>query len=384
LTSLTHLSPSQYNAGRLCKARLAWTIDGRRDQLPEHPKALLGTCFHTLMEAAALGQLSQDGEEAIGTRARELFDSAAASAYARTHQLLRIKYQSKEALPYYYLLRERAVVAAINVAARIPARMKVREGARPVRLIEKSLASADGLIVGRPDCIDLVAHEIIDYKTGISFDDAASLSGAELRQLTLYIYLALENRMSVSRAVIVRAAGLRVVAEVPRVAAEAEGRLARQVLSDFNCAAGSTFDSVAQASVEACQFCSCIPFCESFWRGASFTWLEACGTHVEGQIVAITDSQVQGMRLLTIELAVSRGTVSAERAFIEQVPEAWITLGESQLPRVGDVLRVVHGRASSSNSVVVIRVDRTLTSLWPVRGSSNAGFDLISGATPHG
>jgi RecB family exonuclease len=353
----------------MCQARLAWAARGRRADLPDHPKALLGTSFHAVVEAAALGRLADESEETIGTAAREMFDEVTGSAYGLAHELLRAKYRSAEALPYYYLFRERAALAAVSVADRrgrpsastVPVR-----GARPTRLIETTLTSSDGLLFGRPDYVDLLAEEIVDYKTGDSFEDANALTGGEVRQLNLYVYLARENNFSVSRGVIVRPGGRRVVAEVTDAQAEAEGREARRVLNQFNQAAGRTFDAIAHPSTEACQFCACIPFCEAFWRAAAPAWQEDCGTHVEGRITGITESQVQGVKLLTFALEVNRGTLDAARAFVEQVPESWMTVGGFPPPSLGEILRVVHGRATSAGIASVIRVDRTITSLWTV------------------
>lgn len=354
----------------MCKARLAWATRGRRDELPDHPKALLGTSFHAVVEAAALGRFPEESDEGIGAAAREMFDQVTGSAYVRAHELLRVKYRSAEALPYYYLSRERAALAAISVADRrgLPSASTVpaRGEAPPRRLIETTLTSSDGLLFGRPDYVDLQAEEIVDYKTGASFDDATAMSDAEIRQLNLYVHLALENHLSVSRGVIVRPGGRRAVAEVTKAQAEAEGHQARALLDQFNQAAGRTFDAIAQPSTEACQFCACIPFCEAFWREAAPAWLEDCGTHVEGRITAITESQVQGVRLLTFGLEVNRGTLDAARAFVEQVPESWMTVGGCPPPRIGEIQRVVHGRATSAGVASVIRVDRTITSLWTV------------------
>lgn len=370
IAPLAHLSPSQYQAGRVCKARLAWTTRGRPGDLPDHPKALLGTSFHAVVEAAGLGRFREESEEAIGTAAREMFDQVVGSAYGRAHQLLRVKYRSAHTLPYYYLFRERAALAAIRVADRrgLPVGSTVPAGGAtpPRRLFETTLTSSDGLLFGRPDYVDLQAREIGDYKTGASFDDAGAMSSAETRQLNLYVHLALENDLSVLRGVIVRPGGRRVVAEVTRAEADAEGRQAREVLEQFNQTAGRSFDAIAQPSAEACQFCPCIPFCASFWRDAAPAWLEACGTHVEGRITALTESQVQGVQLLTFDLEVRRGTLDTARAFVEHVPEPWITVGGCQRPGIGEILRVVYGRATSAGATPAIRVDRALTSLWTV------------------
>lgn len=367
---LTRLSPSQYQAGRMCHARLAWATRGRREELPDHPKALLGTSFHAVVEAAALARFPEESDETIGAAARGMFDEVTGSAYGRAHALLRAKYRSAEALPYYYLFRERAALAAVSVAARrgrpSASNVIVRDETRSTRLIETTLTSSDGLLFGRPDYVDLLAEEIVDYKTGVSFEDATAITDTEIRQLNLYVHLARENNLSVSRGVIVRPGGRRAVAEVSDVQAEAEGHEAREVLDQFNQMAGRTFNAIARPSIEACRFCPCIPFCEAFWQAATPAWQEECGTHVEGRITAITDSQIQGLRLLTCGLEVSRGTLDTTRAFVEQVPESWMTVGGSAPPHIGDIVRIVHGRATAAGMVSVIRVDRTITSLWTV------------------
>jgi hypothetical protein len=367
---LTRISPSQYEAGRACKARLAWAAAGRRNELPDHPKALLGICFHAVVEAAATGRFPSDNDELTGGAAREMFDQLATAAYGRAHPLLRVKYQSVEVLPYYYLFRERAALMARRVAER------TRPSASPPtvvshagpsrRLVEKELTSRDGLLFGRPDYVDAQAREILDYKTGASGDDAAAMSLAEARQLRLYVHLALENDLSVSRAVIVRPGGQRAEAEVTKSQADDAGHEARELLEQFNQIAGRAFEAVAEPSADTCKFCSCIPFCEPFWRVADPSWLENCGTHVEGRITAIIESQVQGNPVLTFHLDVSRGTVDAQEAFVEQVPESWTTAGGGARPKIADVLRIVHGRATLPATAPVIHVDRTLTSLWTV------------------
>lgn len=377
--SLRHLAPSQYEAGRACKARLAWMTCGRRDELPVHPKALLGTCFHAVLEAAATGRLAVQDDEAIGESAREMFDRQAAIAYAGTHALLRVKYRSVEDFPYYYLYRERAALLAQRVAKRrgssSPAAVLVREATPATRLIETTLTSRDGLIFGRPDYVDLHAHEIVDYKTGASADDAPAVSPAEKRQLNLYVHLALENGLPVSRGVIVRPGGRRDVTDVTEAQAKAEGRHAREVLEAFNQIAGRPFDTVAQPAAETCQFCPCVPFCESFWRDAASAWLEECGTHIEGRITSITESLIQGNQVLTFELEVSRGTVDSARVFVEQVPESWTTVEGCPRPSIGDVLRIIHGRVTSSGGASVVKIDRTLTSIWtvPARTAPSGG-----------
>jgi hypothetical protein len=330
----------------------------------------LGTCFHAVVEAATTGRLAAETGEAVGMAAREMFDQTATTAYGRAHELLRVKYRSVEVLPYYYLFRERAALIAQRAAGRSRPSSSIvvpnSAAASPRCLVETMMTSRDGLLFGRPDCVDLQAREIVDYKTGAAADEAGAMSPAEARQLRLYVHLALENDHAVQRGVIVRPGGRRAEVAVTRPEADAEGLQAREALAQFNRTAGHPFAAVAEPSTDACRFCPCIPFCEPFWRDAVPAWLEDCGTHIEGLITVITESQVQNIPVLTFDLQVRHGTVGAARAFVEQVPESWTTTGGCPRPVIGNILRIVHGRATSSDSSPVIRVDRALTAVWTV------------------
>src|SRR6202022_2618289 len=111
--------------------------------------------------------------------------------------------------------------------------------------------------------------------------------------------------------VIARADGRRASISVSPEDAAAEGRQARELLTEYNSRAGEQFDVAAQPSPENCQFCPCIPFCEAFWRSASSDWSERCGIHVEGQVRSVEASTVQGVSVVTLQLDARRGTVSA-------------------------------------------------------------------------
>ena len=80
--------------------------------------------------------------------------------------------------------------------------------------------------------------------------------------------------------------------------------------------------------------------------------------------VEVLPSEIQGMRVLTFDLNVLRGTLGAERAIVERVPESWTLTGGCSVPQIGGNIRIIHGRATLSASVPVIYVDRTLTLLW--------------------
>ncbi len=366
---LQQLSPSIYEALLLCKARAAWAAHGDRSAVPQHPKALLGVCLHSVVEDAHNGRLAGLDGEALLTVARELFERRARSLYEQAHPLVRAKFSSPERLPYFNLYRERATLEAVATAKRLERVAPVVDAPETAPLVrlqaETKLVSSDGLLVGRPDLIDIAAQEVVDYKTGAVPDEAVdAVSAAEAQQLRLYVHLALDNSIPVSRAVIARADGRRASIDVSKEEAEAEGRRARELLAEYNSSAGEAFEKAARPSPENCSFCPCIPFCEAFWRTASPAWAEQCGVHLEGPVSAVEESTIQGMKLMTLRVEVQRGTVDAGDTFVEQIPEVWATADGADPPCEGNVVRVVHGRLAADAPPQVIRVDRTATSVW--------------------
>jgi len=366
---IRQLSPSVYEALLRCRARGAWAAQGNRSLVPVLPKALLGTCLHAVVEDAHNGVLSGLDHEAALTAARSAFDRRAATLYSRAHPLVRAKFSSPEKLPYFNLYRERAALEATKCAERaertVPAREIESSRTTAAALAEKLLVSSDRLIVGRPDFIDLAAGEVIDYKTGSGPQDGLTeMSDAEVRQLRLYVHLAIENGMRISRAVIARADGRRASVDVTPEQAAQEGRQARELLAEYNSRAGERFDLAAQPSPENCEFCPCMAFCDAFWRAASSDWSERCGIHIEGGVEDVEASTVQGVTLVTFQVDGRKGTVPPGKVFVEQVPEAWIRADGSDRPRKGDTVRIVYGRIVTETPPHVVRVDRAATSLW--------------------
>lgn len=373
---LEQLSPSIYESVVRCKARAAWTAHGQKSVVPQHPKAMLGVCLHAVIEAAHRGRLAGLDEPAQLAAARALFDERALSRYEQAHPLLRAKFSAPDRLPYYNLYRERAALEAVGAAARAhqwaPQSEAVELVPVPRQSAERRLLSRDGLLVGQPDYIDLDAKEIVDYKTAAPGDtNPDSVSDAEARQLRLYVHLALDNGLVVSRGVIARADGRRAAIDVSPSQADAEGQSAREHLAAFNEMAGRDFREVAQPSADACTLCPCIPFCEAFWQSAAPEWADTCGTHAEGTVANTSSAVIQGVALLTLGLTVQRGTVAPGPAIVQQLPETWSTAGGTPSPVLGDVVRLVHCRTPEATAdPLVLRVDRVTTALWTAPSQS--------------
>jgi hypothetical protein len=366
---LQQLSPSLYEALLRCSALAAWTGSGDRKAVPQHPKALLGVCLHSVVEEAHNGALTGLDEADRLVAAREAFDRRATLLYQQAHPLLRAKFSSPKRLPYYNLYRERAALEAQVSADRVKRGAAPADSSKDASSVpfyaERKLVSRDGLVIGRPDFIDTAGGEVVDYKTGASFEESAdTISAVEGRQLRLYVHLALENSLPVSRAVVARADGRRASVDVSKAEADAEGQRARELLGQYNAVAGVTFLEAAQPSAGNCRFCPCIPFCEAFWQAASPSWSEECGVHLEGRVESVDEVTVQGAKLITLRLEGLRGTVAQGEAFVEQIPLAWTICDGSPSPQLGDVVRIVHAHRTADDVPVVLRVDRASTSVW--------------------
>jgi RecB family exonuclease len=386
IASLSRVSPTIYEVLLSCRARAAWAAFGERATVPEHPMALLGTCFHVIMEKAVAGELG-NGEEGRDT-ARQAFDQVARTRHERAHPLLRRKFPSPEKLPYYNLFRERAALLASEATQRkaAPTASEPPAQATPDHadvLVEATLRSADGLLIGRPDRVNIEGAEVIDYKTGVaSGGDGSSMSDSESRQLKLYVALAIDVGLELTKGTIVRGDGQVATIDISSDEAQTEGSRARHELATFNelVSAGTTFHELAQPSAAACRTCPCIPFCERFWEAATPDWVGECGAHVEGRVSSVSKTTVGNMTLLSLEVGVLRGTVDAGPASIEQVPRDWVTADGGDPPRVGDVVRVVNGRLLEQEAHVM-RVDRTMTAVWLFEEPVDA--DTIQCDIPH-
>jgi hypothetical protein len=302
--------------------------------------------------------------------ARAEFDLLATKAYAEAHPLLRRKFTSPEKLPYYNQQRELAALLA--AATPLPPQLGGdRSGLGSGS--EKWFESSDSKIGGRPDFLDAARHEVVDYKTGYVADGGGSVSEREQRQLNLYAYLARESGITVEVGRIVRANGNQPTVQITSDQAVAEAEKARALLIEYNTSVvGSTFEDLADPSPDVCRMCSCQPLCEAFWIMADASWQEECGVHLEGTVVHIDEAVIQETALVTLEVDVTRGTVEADSATIEQVPLAWLEADGDRHPKVGDVIRVVDGRLVNSSDPVLIRTDRIMTTVWRVQGTARA------------
>lgn len=367
--ALKRLSYSQYEAGLKCLARLAWSATGDRAAIPQSPGGILGGAFHATIREAHFGNLGADGATHV-IEARAAFDRLVLQGWQNAHPLLRLKFPTPIQLPFYNLRREQASAISVMAAAEARLRGARRGGSSGTSLAggsERWLESADHLLYGRADYVDVSQRTIVDYKSGFidAPSDAAGASDAEARQLRFYGYLASENGVAIDKGAIVRGTGGRFEIPIPQESAAAEADAARDVLRRFNerVAEGASFDSLASPSMSSCAHCDCVPFCNRFWDEADASWSSGCGVHVEGEVAGIIALNTMGHRLVQIRLARTRGSAEHSDVAVEQVPSSWLEIDGAVLPVQGDTLRVTDARAVPQRPGVV-RADKSGTAVW--------------------
>ncbi|MCB9759547.1 MAG: PD-(D/E)XK nuclease family protein [Alphaproteobacteria bacterium] len=355
-----------YAAGRLCLAKAAWLAHGDRSAIPDHPRALLGTAVHHVIEKAGAGRLAGSTAEERLAHARREFDTKIEELFSAAHPMLPAKFGSAERLPYYNLYKERAASIAADVAevTHMPSgRAGSGSGRSAGRLVERGLEAEGGRLYGRIDALDPKDNAVVDYKTSRSPQEGGVRDG-EARQLRVYAYLAQKNGFVINKGVIIRSDRSRGEIEISPDEAEDEARAAISTLDRLNERSGEEFASAATPSPEACAFCPCLPACPRFWDEADSSWAAETGVHLEGTVAELREA---GTGIVGLDITVERGSAKRGAAHVERLTTAWLQARGGKLPTPGSRVRIVSVRAPSEDSEnPVYRAHRESTSVWEV------------------
>src|SRR5262249_34199907 len=116
IKKIERISPTLYEAAMKCTSRAAWLAGGDRKLLPPHPRALLGTGVHAILERARSVGVSGATQEKRRADAERFFDEKMRELFATTLPLLHAKFDGPDRLPFYNLFRARAAEMAADGA----------------------------------------------------------------------------------------------------------------------------------------------------------------------------------------------------------------------------------------------------------------------------
>lgn len=334
-----------YNSAKRCLARVAFALDKNvRQSIPVSPSALLGNAYHEVVAQLNTHQLKLNSTTDLVDVIHKRFDEVTTRMYAQAHWLLRAKYPSVSRLPGYYLQRGSLVEYARTIYHKGPA-VPRPVLSTPHLLVEQELHSRDKLLYGRADLISVDQEEVIDYKTGNPpAGGLPPIKEQELDQLHFYSYLAGENGIKVSRGTIIRSNGQQQSVKLSKKDALLLAEAAKATLFTYNQAVGrgQSVEQLAQPSAENCHACPFIALCTAFWQYATPEWALATGTHVQGQLTSVSQTQDE-RKWVTLKLHPSAGTAEITNDLVvAPVPSVWLTGGNTSLPESGSLIRVIN------------------------------------------
>ena len=369
-----YLTPSLFGQGRKCLARLAWASSDAAHLVPHDPSAILGMALHRVQEQADRGELSDEArmsecaEETVEDAARAAFDRSASEALARAHPLVQMRYPRTSDLPRFYLQRARSVEMAMErVRPSAPAVWsgEAWEGATLPPLVEQSLASNDGILRGRADCLDIEGQRVVDYKSGSGPVDGDSVSEHEKIQLLFYAALARDNGIAVREGCIVRSDGRRISCPLPADEAAAVADEARILLAEFNTGvtAGRPPDAMASPSPTSCARCSFCAFCQPFWKASTLAWDAEIGGHAQMLVQEAGQIGTPRAPSVLVRGPVTGGSVPLMAATVS-LPLGWTGPSVEPAQLIGRGIRLLHVRAEEIEGGLRLRPDRERGYVW--------------------
>jgi len=222
------------------------------EQLPTRA-TLVGRFHHRVMELAASSQSDASLEEAIEAE---------------------IALVQSEAAKWPHLRRAGSVSGwdEVNASAALALRTaswRKADNTAALRLVEHTLRSRDGLLIGKPDRYTIVDRSAFlkEYKSGAIRDDAGALKAAYLDQLSFYTVLIFDNYDVDSVMGAVESLSGDVLTNV--FDREDAVEFAERILSfvkeaNVKVRAAETASEIASASADACTYCAAQSVCQRF------------------------------------------------------------------------------------------------------------------------
>jgi len=190
------MSPALFESLRTCtlKGLLDSTSEYRKYRF-SHPKALIGTVCHEIIQKANLGEYDGVSTNDLTARLKNDYRLKCSVLFQEAISRSNYVYRRVEDWPSYNMRFHRLLALVMKVVDGRRADSDVlKTGATCATVSEQELKSASGNLVGRPDRIlafengDVVVE---DYKSGEIYEDA-ELKPNIRRQMLLYAFLCQE------------------------------------------------------------------------------------------------------------------------------------------------------------------------------------------------
>lgn len=309
---LVSLSPTAFEAVRLCRLQGAFRQQGNGSPASRNPTQVLGDlCHEVLEELVKTGAIREEGwAETLDPLWRRVADRTAEQVHQVPHDPSLDGPPTQ--WPGYVIKRARLAKAARRLHDLLDT---VGHGAEFVS--EIPLSSADGRLHGRPDLIvrDATQTWIVDYKTGSVVDeDGLTPRPAYVRQLHFYALLEWENagRWPTYGFLVPLNGPILEVAIDPAVSSGI-GRDALQVIDSFNAVVPGA--QPAAPGPIACRYCAWATRCGPFWEACDSSW-DAPMLAAAGVVQSAVRTAIGGVSLV---LDVHAGSVDTESVVVRNV-----------------------------------------------------------------
>jgi hypothetical protein len=322
---LKSISPSRFAAMGACLLKESCSSGRRTGLLPNSPRSFLGTTAHKVIEMAARGRLLQ-----MNKTAEDLWNELLADQEKRLMSDLVHKHlvPFRKSCPDFYLIKARALQAAVKLAAQTRPTPTADGEARSIGH-EIEVESRDKTVRGFVDAVTYINGQLslTDYKTGaiVRECDGVSMIKSEYEtQLKLYAALYHETFSRwPERLFVVGMHGQTFEIAVERDECIELLEVAKAAFIDANrrirtALADQTPSSLACPSPSACKFChirpACTAYCAQRAAADDLEWpLDLWGT-IESQnwtptgsaALRVTDASVPGGTAVVRRLSTQR------------------------------------------------------------------------------
>jgi RecB family exonuclease len=345
--AIDKVSPSRAAQLRSCELAVVFSADPAFAALRDRGStfATLGEICHELWEQEGRGMYDSVEPEALMATLKHAWDEAEARHLARLRESVAGAVPAPREWPQY--LAKRLGVLSLIKRAVLERQARTRpDGPRdtsPPARIEAQIDARDVPLRGRPDRVkwEAGAAHIYDLKTCAAGDE---MSDEHRRQLLAYAYLwRAEHGDWPATGTIQYVGGEQHTIDIdPSEADEVVSEMIASLATLNERAGNASAESLAQASPDACRWCSFRAACAPFYENVTVEW-GLYDRNVIGTVERVESSSAQAAMILS-------GVRSDLGADIDTVTVTGLDLGVAI--RVGERISVAGAEATRSPSTI--------------------------------